>query len=78
MTDTILESINKCKTLEGAIIKVGKTKYEVIEYDHFLGYILRKVSGKKSSSVFSVSLSVMVSALQSGKAMLIDIPESNE
>lgn len=71
----ILEGIKKCEGFVGAILKIKRSRYEVIDYDYYLGFLIKKVSGKKENSCISVSLPQMVYGIKSGQIEILDIKE---
>lgn len=43
----ILESIKKCEGFVGAVLKIKRSRYEIIDYDYYLGFVIKKISVKK-------------------------------
>ena len=74
----ILESIKKCEGFVGAILKIKRSRYEVIDYEYYLGFIIKKISGKKENSCIRVSLYQMVNGLNDGKIEILDIKEQSD
>lgn len=74
----ILESIKKCEGFVGAILKIKRSHYEVIDYDYYLGFIIKKISGKKENSCIRVSLSLMVNGINAGEIKILDIKEQSD
>lgn len=74
----ILESIKKCERFVGAILKIKRSRYEVIDYDYYFGFFIKKVSGKKENSRIRVSLSQMVKGINAGKIEILDIKEQSD
>ena len=48
----ILESIKKCEGFVGAVLKIKRSRYKVIDYDYYLGFIIKKISGKKRKFLY--------------------------
>ena len=71
----ISKVIETCDRFVGAILKIKRSRYEVFEYDYNLGFLIRKVSGKKENSCISVSLYQMVNGIKSGQIEILDIKE---
>ena len=74
----ILESIKKCEGFVGAILKIKRSRYEVIDYDYYLGFFIKKISGKKENYCIRVSLSQMVNGINAGKIEMLDIKEQSD
>ena len=74
----ILESIKKCEKFVGAILKIKRSSYEVIDYDYYLGFIIKKISGKKENSCIRASLSQMVNGINAGEIEILDIKEQSD
>ena len=74
----ILESIKKCEEFVGAILKIKRSRYEVIDYDYYLGFIIKKISGKKENSCIRVSLYQMVNGINAGEIEILDIKEQSD
>lgn len=74
----ISEAIKKCEGFVGAILKIKRSRYEVFEYDYNLGFLIKKVSGKKENSCIMVSLPQMVNGIKSGQIEILDIKEKED
>ena len=74
----ISEAIKKCERFVGAILKIKRSRYEVFEYDYNLGFLIKKVSGKKENSCISISLPQMVNGIKSGQIEILDIKEKKD
>ena len=75
MSDGILEFIKACEKWVGGTLKIKRSKYEVFDYDFNLGFLLKKISGKKDKSVIPVSPITLVKAIKSGEAEILSLKE---
>lgn len=75
MSDGTLELIKACEKWVGATLKIKRSKYEVFDYDFNLGFLLKKISGKKDHSVIPVSPITLVNAIKNGEVEILSLKE---
>ena len=75
MSDGTLDFIKACEKWVGATLKIKRSTYKVWDYDFNLGFLLKKVSGKKDHSVIPVSPITLVKAIKSGEVEILSLKE---
>ena len=75
MNDDILKSIETLESFVGAKLKIKRSTYEIVDYSHYFGFLLKKISGKKTNTVSPVSVGGLVDAIKEGKIELLSVKE---
>lgn len=75
MSDKILKSIETFESFIGAKLKIKRSTYEIVDYSSYFGFLLKKISGKKTNTVSPVSVGGLVNAIKEGKIELLSVKE---